>query len=221
MAWFDRDILDFFAELEANNNRDWFEQNKRRYEESVKAPMEAFAAETIGRLQEIEPGISMTPKQAVFRIYRDIRFSKDKTPYKTNAGMYISVSGKHDSGLPGVYFHVDARSIGIASGFYRPEPSQVKAIRLHIAENLEEFAGLLEVPSFKTFFGTIAGETGKVLPQELREAAAIQPLLYNKQFYYWAELDPSEILREDLPELIVRHYQAAQPMNAFLAAAGR
>lgn len=219
MAWFDLDILDFFAELEVNNERAWFEKNKKRYESSVRKPMETLAGELIGQLQVVDPTIDMIPKDAVFRIYRDIRFSKDKTPYKTNAGLYISASGKSHSGRPGIYFHVDARSMGIASGYYNPEPAQVRAIRTHIGANLGQFADLLEEVEFKSLFGTIAGEKGKVLPAELRAAAADQPILFNKQFYYWHEFDGSEILRDDLPDLVFRHYLAAQPMNSFLTQA--
>ncbi len=87
MAWFKAEVRDFFLELELNNNREWFEKNKKRFETKVRAPMEAFAAEMIGRMQQIDPQISVTPKDAIFRIYRDIRFSKDKSPYKTNLGL--------------------------------------------------------------------------------------------------------------------------------------
>ena len=219
MAWFELEILDFFADLEFNNNREWFELNKKRYESVVKKPMEAFAAEMIGRMQQIDPRISMAPKDAMFRIYRDIRFSKDKTPYKTNAGMYISASGKNHHGIPGVYFHIDAHSMGIASGFYAPEPAQVRAMRTHIAANPDELNALLEEPAFKALFGTFAGEKNKVLPVEFRAAAEIQPLLYHKQFYYWAPFEATEVVREDLADLIIRHYEAARPMNAFLTEA--
>ena len=219
MAWFEADILDFFAELEFNNHKEWFEANKKRYENSVKKPMEAFAAEMIGRMQVIEPEISMTPREAVFRIYRDVRFSKDKTPYKTNAGLYVSPSGRNHLGKPGIYFHVDARKMGIASGYYGPDPQQVRAFRSFICANLEEFSQLLENVEFKRLFGTIAGEKGKILPQEFKAAAEIQPLIFNKQFYYWAEFDATDVFRDDLPELILEHYLAAKPMNAFLTRA--
>jgi len=219
MAWFERDIVDFFVELEANNDRAWFERNKKRYERSVKGPMEIFAGEMIGRMQAVDPGISMTPKEAVFRIYRDVRFSKDKSPYKTNAGLYISSGGKLHAGRPGVYFHVDARTMGIASGYYMLEPNHIQAIRTHISKHLKEFSQLLADPDFKKAFGTVIGEKNKVLPQEFRAAAVEQPLIYNKQFYYWAEFDASESLRDDLADMVMAHVSAAEGMNAFLTAA--
>lgn len=218
MAWFTTETLDFFGELELNNNREWFAANKRRYETFVKGPMEAFAGEMIQRMKEIDPQISLAPKDAVFRIYRDTRFSKDKTPYKTNAGMSIT-RGEKTRLASGIYFHIDARRMGIASGRYMMEPSEVAAVRAHIAGNLDEFERLLANPEFKARFGTITGERNKVLPSDLKALAERQPLLYNKQFYYWAEYDASEAMRDDLPEFVMAHARAAQPMNRFLSAA--
>lgn len=218
MAWFDLEILDFFAELELNNNRDWFRVNKDRYEKIVKEPMETFAAEVIRRMHELEPTIDLAPKDAVFRIYRDTRFGKDKTPYKTNAGISVTAGGKRHFDKPGVYFHVDARIMGIASGYYTLESPQINSIRRYIASHMEEFDLLLSDQMFTETFGTIKGERNKVLPPELKSEAAAQPLLYNKQFYYWAEFSGAEIVRDDLADLVIHTYQAAVPMNEFLSA---
>jgi uncharacterized protein (TIGR02453 family) len=219
MAWFTEDAISFLAELALNNDREWFTRNKKRYETSLKAPMVEFAAEMIERMRELDPEIAMLPHQAVFRIHRDTRFSKDKSPYKTNAGMAISPGGRTQPGSPGVYFHLDPNCMAVASGCYFLEPAQLAAIRTHMAARLVEFERLLSDPAFKRFFGTVAGEKNKVLPIELREAAALQPLLFNKQFYYWAEHKPEECLRDDLPDFVMEHVAAAQPLNRFLTSA--
>jgi uncharacterized protein (TIGR02453 family) len=219
MAWFTKDVQDFFAELELNNDREWFAANKKRYEASVKEPMLAFAAEMITRMQEVDPGIAILPKDAVFRIYRDVRFSKEKAPYKTNASMMVSRGGRGDHATPGLYFHLDAEKMAIATGLYMLEPARIHAVRSHIAANLEEFASLLADPEFKNRFGTIAGEKNKILPPEFRQAAAQQPLIFNKQFFYWAEHASREALRDDLPDFVMAHIRAAQPMNRFLGQA--
>jgi uncharacterized protein (TIGR02453 family) len=216
MAWFEQDAIDFFRELELNNNREWFEKNKKRYEANVKKPMEAFADHMIGRMREILPNIQTTGKQSVFRIYKDVRFSKDKTPYKTNAGMHINDGGKGDLGSPGLYFHIDPRVMGIASGRYMLEPGPLKELRTFIAANLDEFQKLLDDKDFKKHFGTIAGEKNKILPPEFKEAAAKQPLLFNKQFYYWAEHEAEDALRDDLDEVIMDHIRACRKMNEFV-----
>lgn len=219
MAWFTTDALCFLADLSKHNDREWFAKNKNRYEASVKVPMLEFAAEMIERMREVDPEIAMLPHQAVFRIHRDTRFSKDKSPFKTNAGMAISRGGKTQPGSPGVYFHLDAERMGIASGCYFLEPPQIAKVRAHIASHLREFEKLLSDAEFVTRFGAVVGEKNKILPPELRAAAAKQPLLYNKQFYYWAEHKPEEALRADLPDFVMAHVHAAGPMNAFLRSA--
>ena len=216
MAWLTQDASDFFAELELNNDRDWFAANKKRYEASVKAPLLTLAEEMIQRLKELDPKITMEPKDAVFRIYRDTRFSKDKAPYKTNAGLSVSSGGKTGNGRPGLYMHVDARTLGVASGHYFLEPPQITAVRRHLTANATEFEALLAGKEFVKVFGTVRGERNKILPLEFREAASHQPLLFNKQFYYWAEYGPEEALRDDLPEFLMKHARAAWPMNEFL-----
>lgn len=215
MPWFTSDVMTFFAELRDNNDKAWFEANKKRYEASVKRPMEEFAAEMIGRMQALDPTIDTTPRQAVFRIYRDTRFSKDKTPYKTNAGLAISRGGKRDPSTPGLYFHVDADEVAVASGVYAPDPTQVLALRRAIAANLDGFARLIADEGFVAHFGEVRGEKNKVLPPEFKELAKVQPLIANKQFYYWSSLDSSALLRDDLPDLVMEYLAAAEPLNDF------
>jgi len=219
MPWFTQDAIDFFRELELNNDRPWFEKNKKRYESSVKKPMEAFADAMIERMREVLPDITTTGKQAVFRIYRDTRFSKDKTPYKTNAGLHINSGSKGELGNPGLYFHIDPRCMGVASGLYSLEPPVVRRVREYLAAHPDEFQKELDDKSFQKFFGGIKGETNKVLPAELRESASSQPLLFNKQFYYWAEFEAEEALRDDLADLLMEHMRACRKMNAFLVKA--
>jgi uncharacterized protein (TIGR02453 family) len=216
MAWFTPDAIAFFGELEQNNSKEWLEPNKKRHEASVKQPMLEFAAEMIERMRAIDPEISMLPRNAVFRLHRDTRFSPNKTPYKTNAGMVITRGTKHNPGVPGLYFHFDASRMAVASGLYFLEPAQLKLVRAHIAANLEEFDELLKDPKWLEAFGEMAGSKNKVLSPELKEAAQRQPLLYNKQFFYWSEHPALEITREDLPDFVINRIQAAQPMNGFL-----
>jgi len=217
MAFFTDDAIDFFRELELNNEKSWFEANKKRYETSVKRPMEAFVGRLIELMKELDPQIAMTPKDAIFRIYKDVRFSKDKTPYKTNAGASISRGGRRAFDVPGIYFHFDPRILGIASGYYSLEPDKIARMRRHLMAHPKELAERLADPEFKMRFGDIAGERNKVLPPEFKEAAKSLPYLANKQFYYWAENDVKELLRNDLDEFVIAHFRAAQPMNSFLA----
>jgi len=215
MAWFSLEATQFLGELAVNNDRDWFHSNRKRYETYVKAPMLAFAAEMIERMRELDPGITMLPKDSVFRIHRDTRFSKNKTPYKTNAGLVVSRGIKHQPGPPGLYFHLDAGRMAIASGCYFVLPDQVAAIRSAIAADLEGFEKLVTDPAFVAKFGEVVGERNKILPPEFREAAVRQPLLFNKQFFYWAEHPAETSCRDDLAEFVMEHMRIAWPLNAF------
>lgn len=216
MAIFTQDSIDFFAELEQHNDKAWFEQNKKRYEKSVKAPMKELAAELIQRMQAIDPLITMTPNESVFRLHRDTRFSKDKTPYKTNAALIVSRGKRGDHTTPGIYFSYGARGLSIASGLYMLEPAQVHAVRSRIVANLGEFERLIADSGFVEKFGEIQGEKNKIIPPEFREAAAKQPLVFNKQFFFWKELPPSELLREDLPDLVMSYYNSGKALTDFL-----
>jgi len=216
MPWLSPGAADFFAELELNNDRDWFAANKKRYETEVKGPLLALAEEMIPRMKKLDPAIAMEPKDAVFRIYRDTRFSKDKRPYKTNAGLSVSSGGKTGNGRPGLYMHLDARSMGIASGHYFLEPPQILAVRRHVLSHADEFGRLASDPEFVKVFGSVRGETNKVMPPEFKEAAKSLPVLCNKQFYYWAEHGVDEAFRDDLPDFLMAHARTAWPMNEFL-----
>ena len=130
--------------------------------------------------------------------------------------MHINAGGKGDLGSPGLYFHIDARCMGIASGRYQLEPGPLRELRTFLCSNLDEFAQQLADKDFQKHFGGIKGEANKVLPPEFKEAAAKQPLILNKQFYYWAEHEAEEALRDDLDEFLMAHMRACRKMNEFL-----
>lgn len=219
MPWFTEDTLAFFRELEQNNTKEWFEANRKRYEASVKNPLSAFAGEMTGQMLELDSTITMLPKQAVSRIHRDTRFSKDKTPYRTNAYIVVSSGGKKSFATPGLYFSLTGENVYVASGLYMLEPEQLAAVRRHLIANPQELAERLADPDFRRLFGGIKGEANKIVPAEFKEAAAKEPLILNKQFYYWSEYPGTEALRDDLPEWVMKHMRAAWPMNRFLVRA--
>lgn len=210
------DLLDFLRELALNNDRDWFEARKGRYETSVRAPMERFAGDLIELMKPLFPTLNVQPKNTLFRIYRDVRFSKDKAPYKTSASLSIGPKAMHDPTSPGFHFHVDSHQMFFGSGYYMLEPDQIKAIRTQIADNLNEFEALLRDQTFANLFETFKGEKSKVLSSDLKAAATMQPVIFNKQFYFGKAYDAEEVLRADLAEFVMMHVRAAKPMNSFL-----
>ena len=133
MAYFDKDYNQFFKDLAANNHKDWFHENKKRYEKSVKEPFKAFVDEMIGRLKEVEPDLNLEPKDCIHRINRDIRFSKDKTPYKTRMSAHISAKGKKDYQYPSLFFEMGPESVGLYGGAYMVDKDRLEGLREHIA----------------------------------------------------------------------------------------
>ncbi len=155
--------LQFMRELKDNNSRDWFDANRKRYQ-TAKEDIEQFVTDVVNQLSHYDASIALqTPKDCMFRINRDIRFSKDKSPYKTNFGFSINKGGKKDQG-PGYYVHIepDGKSF-LAGGVYMPMPPELKKIRTEIAYGADEFLEIIENQDFKTYFKTIEIEGHKVV----------------------------------------------------------
>lgn len=219
MSYFNPEFKKFFLELSKNNSSEWFNENRKRYEKEVKAPFAAFVAEMIQQIQKFESEINIKPSDAIMRINNDIRFSKDKTPYKTHVAANISVYGKKDKSYPGLYFQLSHDKIGIYGGTYMVETAILKKIRTHIAENLKDFSAAYNDQRFKEKFGTVQGEKNKRIPEEFQSVATFEPLIANKQFYYMAELNSENLLNKDLPDQIMKYYMAGKKLNDFLKSA--
>lgn len=218
MSFFDPDFIEFFKELAPNNNKDWFDLNRSRYENKVREPFKKFVDHMIALLGTENPGLKdLQYKDCIFRINRDIRFSKDKTPYKMNVSAAIFVGGKKEYAAEGVYFEMGPEHLRVYGGLYEMDKDMLLEIREGIASRLNEFQKLYNDPNFRSTFGTIRGEQNKVLPKELKEAAEKENLLYNKQFYYFAEFPPEKILEKDLDQSILKIYRAARPMEQFFS----
>ena len=216
MAYFTKEFLRFIRELNSNNNREWFNANKSRYEEHVKKPFEAFIQVMIDEMQKLDPNVLITPKDAIFRIYRDTRFSKDKTPYKTFVSAIVSPGGRKGRSAPGVYVQFSGEDARVYSGAYELDKNALQNVREAIASNLDEFNALIKDRKFKNKFGEIHGEKNKRLPKEFQEVEKQQPLIANKQFYFFAKFDPEIILDPKLPKIVIDHYKVARPLGNFL-----
>jgi len=216
MKYFDKEFIDFFSELEKNNTKDWFHNNKKRYEASVKKPMQHFVADVLKELQKLDAEIVIEPKKCIGRINRDIRFSKDKTPYKirTFATIY---KGDKINPLPVIAFQMGAKDLGIMSGFYNPSKERLLSIRNHIIKNTEVFQQLYSAPDFVDKFGNIKGDALKRIPKEYQATFEKELLIANKQFYYDKEMKSDILLTDELLPLIIEYWKAAKPLNDFLS----
>lgn len=216
MTFFTQDFIDFFAELKDNNQREWMEANKKRYEKSVKKPFEAFVAHLIREVQGWWPELDVAPKDCIFRINRDIRFSNDKRPYKENTGAVLAPGGRKDM-LPSFYIQLGADELWVGGGVYMPDKAQVAAIRTALADGYTTLDKALGNKDFVKLYGSLQGERNKVLPKELKEAAVQQPLLYMRQYYYLhVSPDVQRMLQPDFADWVVNALKAGQPVNESL-----
>ena len=219
MKYFTEDYNKFFKDLAKNNNKEWFHSQKKRYEESVKNPLAVFVNDLIKEVQKLGKSVKVEAKDCISRINRDIRFSKDKTPYDLHFNAFVSSGGKKDKSTPGLYVRLSPEMVGIMGGSYAPEKVHLEAIRKMLAKNGKEFRSLINARSFKSKFGDIKGEQMKRVPKEFQAAAEKEPLILNKQFYYVGEEKPSLIASPDLMKTIMFFYKAMKPVNNYITKA--
>ena len=218
MAFFTADFIQFFIDLAPNNHKDWFDENRSRYEDNVREPFKKFVGHLISELNKVNPNFKdLEPKDCIFRINRDIRFSKDKTPYKMNVSALMAVGGKKNYMGEGVYIELGPEHVRVYSGLYEVDKEALLQLREGIAQNLSEFKKLYSDKKFESAFGSIRGDQNKIIPKELREAAEKENLIFNKQFYYFAEFQPEKILDKDFDKTVIELYQTARPMEQFFS----
>ena len=219
MAYFTEDYFDFFKELAPNNHKDWFDENRERYKNSVKEPFEDFIEDLIKEVGEIDPAVKISHKDAIFRINRDIRFSKNKEPYKLNRSAVISPIGKKDKANPGLYVEVGPEHIRVYGGVYQPDKHQLYNIRETIAKSPQKLTELVADKAFKRHFGEVRGEKNKVIPKEFKAAAEKNDLMYNKQFYWFEQFNPELALKDDFMKNIMDAYKANKPLMDYFGKA--
>jgi uncharacterized protein (TIGR02453 family) len=208
--------LRFLAQLKKNNNRDWFQAHKEEYEEYVKGPMQELVLRIGDALRRTAPEIVAEPKTALYRIYRDTRFSRDKTPYKTHAAAVFPVRGLPKNAGPSLYFHVAADEVLIGGGMYMPDAGLLRAVREEIAARPRAFLRIVEGPAFRRAFEELEGEQLKTAPKGFpRDHPAARYLRY-KQFLF-GEIHPAGLAttRQLLPR-IVRCFENGMPLIRFL-----
>lgn len=221
MAFFNRDFLQFFKELAPNNNKEWFDANRKRYEKNVKDPFRVFTDTILKELKSIDPLLKdLEAKDCIFRINRDIRFSQDKSPYKLHMAAAFSPEGKKDFIHPGLYIEFNPEHIRLYSGVYQPDKEVLFRIRSYMAAYPTQLLEALKAEGVRKYWGgTILGERNKTLPAEFKQSAATLDYLYLKQFYYLSDMEPQLAEKDQLMDEILRRYKAVQPLNDFFRAA--
>ena len=209
----------FFRALEKNNRRDWFAPRKELFETCIRAPMIELVTLLNDQLRSFATEhVADEPAKLLYRIYRDTRFSHDKTPYKTHLGATFAHTSLPRHGGAGYYFEVSHRCVGIAGGVYMPGPEELHAIRAAIAADPKGFLAIIEARGTKKLLGALQGERLTRLPKAWQGHADSPAAAYLKfkQFYWYVELPPSLALTPRLPRVLIRHFQAmAEGMGWF------
>jgi uncharacterized protein (TIGR02453 family) len=208
---FPREMPAFFRGLERNNRREWFAPRKELFEAKIRAPMIELVTILNDQFRTFSlDHVAEEPARLLYRIYRDTRFSKDKTPYKTHLGATFAHRTLPRHGGAGYYFEISHRYVGIAGGVYMPGPEELLAIRSAIAARPAEFLKLLSNPSTRKMFGALQGESLKRLPKPWQKHADAPEAehLKRKQFFWWIELPASIALTPRLPAILTRHFRA-------------
>jgi uncharacterized protein (TIGR02453 family) len=216
-----KDLFDFFVELKENNNRVWFQNNKQRYEQDVRDPLLAFVAAFAERTPEISSSIMAIPRitgGSLFRIYRDVRFSKDKTPYKTGAGIHFRHKRGKDVHAPGYYLHLEPGDVFAGSGIWKPNTETVTRIRTKIAEHPEQWLIIIQEKKFvKTF--RLGGDSLKRAPKGFDPEHPLIEDLKRKDFLASIVLDEKIVCEPDFLDYYVELCKIAAPFMEFLTRA--
>lgn len=206
----------FFKELAQNNTKEWFHANKKRYENDVKTPFLEILETLLPKLKQWDPRILDDPKKALFRINRDIRFAKDKSPYNTLMKAGFSPGGKK-SELPGYYLGIDAEHVHVGGGLFMIRPPELKKVRELIAKKPETLIQLVTEKGFKDSFGQLKGEKAKRLDKSFLATADKTEFIFNKQFYGFAEFPLSNFYGSHrLVDEIWEHFEGIKPLNEYL-----
>jgi len=207
--------IGFLRQLAKNNNRDWFHANKALYIQA-RQEFEQLIDIVIAICRDVDPEIDVvSANECIFRIYRDVRFSKSKLPYKTNFGAFIAKGGRK-SPFAGYYVHLEPDGSFVGGGAYRPESKYLRAIRNEIFENVEEYLGILNSVTFKTYFDELYGEKLKLAPRGFpRDFAAID-LLKNKHYAVIHKVDDAVWTSATLLDTLAEIFRIQSTFNTFI-----
>ncbi len=208
-------VLNFLTELKENNNKEWFNKNRKRYEESRDKMlfMTELLNNEISKFDQVIP--VMNPKDCLFRIFRDVRFSKDKKPYKTNMGSYIAKGGRK-SMYAGYYFHIEPGMCFVGGGIYMPQPEPLKAIRTAIYQTPEEFIQIVNNKTFKKYYSEIYGEKLKTAPKNFPKDFEHIDLLRNKSYAFSHKVNDEVVISDKFIGYAVSAFKQLHKINSFL-----
>jgi len=207
-------VFSFLEDLKENNHREWFQNNKTRYQEQYNYALQ-FADELLLRMKQIDTIETISGKKSLFRINKDVRFSKDKSPYKTNIGGALTRATKYLRG--GYYFHIEPGNCFLGGGFWAPSTEDLKHIRLQIAADPEPLQQILSSKEFIATFGQLEGEKLKSAPKGFSKDHPAINLINYKQFLLIKKLTDEEVQSKQYLETVVSTFQAMRPFFDYMS----
>ena len=209
--------FDFLKKLKKNNNRDWFLANKHLYLENLKSPLQAVIAELDENLSQKAKGIAFDPKKAIFRPNRDVRFSNNKEPYKTNIGAsFISSRHNKKDEFPGLYLHIEPGNCFVGGGLYMPSSEQIRKIRELINQDPDALREILADRDVKKYFGGLSGERLKTAPRGVSADHPNIDLLNWKQFTFIKHFSDTDFQKGSLAKTVQKEFAAMIPLVNWL-----
>jgi uncharacterized protein (TIGR02453 family) len=209
-------VLDFLNTLKVNNNREWFQENKKQYE-AARKEIESFIGEMITTISAIDPSVQ-TPalKDCMFRIFRDVRFGADKSPYKTNFGGFIARGGRK-SNFPGYYFHFEPGECMLAGGVYQPQPDTLKLLRNEVYYHSAELKEIMARPGFKKYFAQLGDfDKMKKAPKDYPADFPDVDLLKYRSYIVSQQLPDKLVSSDNYRKQVLDMVKELQPFMAFL-----
>jgi len=214
--YFTEKSLKFLRDLKRNNRREWFEARREIYERELKQPMLVLIETVMGGMVEYAPGHLRPPQKCMLRIYRDTRFSSDKTPYKTHVSAWWTRNGLEKTSGGGYYLHVSPTELVLAAGVYMPPKEQLFAIRTHLREHHEEFKRLIDQKKLRKAMTLHDPMPLTRTPKGFAPDHPASEWIRWRQWGVIASLPAEEALKPGLPALVSRHFRLAQPLVDFL-----
>ena len=208
--------LDFFTKLRKKNTREWFDAHKDEYLQHCRAPMEELVAEVNQTFAKIAPEHIAEPKKAIYRIYRDTRFAKDKTPYKTHIAANFPRAGMDKHAAAGFYFSVSDENIEIAAGVYMPGPPELAAIRNYILENHAELKKIAANKKAVELMGPFRGDSLRKVPRGFPDDSPASDFIRMKQWIFYRSFDPAAALTPELASFVTSRVKAVAPLVSYL-----
>lgn len=212
-------ILHFLSDLAANNNTPWFHANRPSYE-AARQNLHELVSQLIPQLSSLEPGLAnLQPKECIFRINRDVRFSANKSPYKENMGAYFAVGGKKSWGA-GFYLHLQPNEQSfLAGGLYMPDAKRLAAVRQEIDYLTTQFADIVQAPSFVQYFGQLGGSRLQSAPKGYAKDHPAIEWLKHKDFVVTHPMSDQQVNAANFVDYCTQVFAAIQPLNQFLSQA--